>query len=181
MRTLAFATALTTALALPVTVLAAGSDSTKPPKPSETTKKCWGKRVFDATTGKCIKPDQSSMNDQQLLETARELAYLDRQQDAQAVLAAISDQTDGRVLTYWGFTHRKLGNQELADQFYTQAIATDPDNILARSYMAQGFVTQGKFGEAYAQWQEIRTRGGTGTWAETSLRNALETGKTYSY
>ncbi|WP_282094900.1 tetratricopeptide repeat protein [Epibacterium ulvae] len=179
MRSFAIATALVATFALPV--FAAGGDDFAPPKPSDGTKKCWGKRVYDAETGKCIKPEKSSMNDQQLLQTARELAYLDRQEDAQAVLAAISDQTDGHVLTYWGFTHRKLGNQDLADRFYTLAIAQDPSNILARSYMAQGFVTQGKLGEAYEQWQEILAYGGKGSWPETSLRKALETGKTYSY
>ncbi|TNJ40892.1 hypothetical protein [Phaeobacter sp. B1627] len=174
-------TALALAIALPVSAFAAGSDSTTPPTPSETTKKCWGKRVWDAEAQKCVKPEESSMNGHQLLETARELAYLERFDDAQAVLAAHPDQADSRVLTYWGFTNRKLGRRELANDFYQEAIAQDPDNILARSYMAQGFVANGEYAQALAQWKEIKARGGTGTWAEASLRHALETGVTVNY
>lgn len=178
MRTSILAVAL---LTLPSFAFAAGSDSSEPPKPSEGTKKCWGKRVFDKETGKCVKPEQSSMNTDDLLEAARELAYLDRFEDSQAVLSALPDQNDSRVLTYWGFTNRKLGKTDLANAFYEQAIAQNPDNILARSYMAQGFVEQGYYGQALAQWKEIRARGGEGTWAEASLRQALETGVTVNY
>ncbi|NIZ13905.1 tetratricopeptide repeat protein [Phaeobacter sp. HF9A] len=174
-------TTLALALALPMSAFAAGGDSTTPPTPSETTKKCWGKRVWDAEAQKCVKPQESSMNGDQLLETARELAYLERFEDAQAVLAAHPDQTNSRVLTYWGFTNRKMGHTDLANEYYEQAIALDPDNILARSYMAQGFVSNGKYAQALAQWKEIKARGGAGTWAEASLRQAIETGVTVNY
>ena len=65
--------------------------------------------------------------------------------------------------------------------FYEQAIAANPDNMLARSYMAQGFVAEGRTDEAIAQWREIKARGGEGSWAEASLRKAIRTGMTYSY
>ena len=174
-------TALTLALALPFSAFAAGSDSTTPPTPSETTKKCWGKRVWDKDAQKCVKPEESSMSGQQLLQTARELAYLERFDDAQAVLAAHPDQLDSRVLTYWGFTHRKLGHTSEAKDYYTRAIAQNPDNFLARSYMAQGFVANGEYAQALAQWKEIKARGGEGTWAEASLRQAIQTGVTVNY
>ncbi len=174
-------TALAAALVFPVSLFAAGGDSTTPPPPSDTTKKCWGKRVWDEDAQKCVAAEESSLNGQQLLQTARELAYLDRFKDAQAVLAAHPDQTDGMVLTYWGFTNRKLGHTALANAYYSQAIAQNPDNLLARSYMAQGFLTNGQYARALAEWKEIRARGGTGSWAETSLRQAIETGVTVSY
>jgi len=172
---------LSIALTLPFAAFAAGGDSTTPPTPSETTKQCWGKRVWDKETQKCVKPEESSMNGHQLLETARELAYLDRFEDAQAVLAAHPDQTDSRVLTYWGFTNRKMGRTDRANAYYQQAITQDPDNILARSYMAQGFVANGEYAQALSQWKEIKARGGADTWAEASLRRAIETGVTVNY
>ncbi|WP_417839096.1 tetratricopeptide repeat protein [Tritonibacter scottomollicae] len=178
-------TSLALAIALPFTMpmagFAAGGDTTTPPTPSDTTKKCWGKRVWDEDAQKCVKPEESSLSDEQLLQTARELAYLERFEDAQAVLAAHPDQTDSRVLTYWGFTHRKLGHSSEAKDYYTHAIAQDPDNILARSYMAQGFVETGEYAQALVQWKEIRARGGDGTWAEASLRQAIQTGVTVNY
>ena len=174
-------TALAVALVFPVSLFAAGGDSTTPPTPSDTTKKCWGKRVWDEDAQKCVEAEESSLNGRQLLQTVRELAYLDRFDDAQAVLAAHPDQTDSMVLTYWGFTNRKLGRTALANAYYSQALAQNPDNILARNYMAQGFVANGEYAQPLAEWKEIRARGGAGTWAETSLRQAIETGVTVSY
>ncbi|UWQ81185.1 tetratricopeptide repeat protein [Leisingera sp. S132] len=173
--------ALAAALILPVAALAASGNDWNPPKPSETTKTCKGKRVWDEEKKRCVRPRKSSLNQEGLLDAVRELAYAGRQEDAQAVLSALADQNDSMVLTYWGFTHRKLGNQDLAQAYYDQALAQDPDNILARSYMGQGFVEQGNYGAALAQWKEIRARGGDGSWAEASLRSALETGTSYSY
>ena len=173
--------ALAAALTLPVAALAASGNDWNPPKPTETTKTCKGKRVWDEQKKRCVRPRKSSLNQEQLLGAARELAYAGRQEDAQAVLSAMADQQESLVLTYWGFTHRKLGNLELAQAYYDQALARDPDNILARSYMGQGLVQQGKYGAALIQWKEIRARGGDGTWAEASLRSALETGASYSY
>ena len=98
-----------------------------------------------------------------------------------AVPTPIADQSDDRVLTYWGFTHRKLGHTELANAFYLKALAKNPDNLLARSYMGQGFVAEGRVDDAIAQWREIRARGGEGTWAEASLRESIRSGITYSY
>ena len=173
--------ALAAALTLPVAALAASGNDWNPPKPTETTKTCKGKRVWDEQKKRCVRPRKSSLNQEQLLGAARELAYAGRQEDAQAVLSVMADQQDSVVLTYWGFTHRKLGNSELARAYYDQALARDPDNILARSYMGQGFAEQGNFGAALIQWKEIKARGGDGTWAEASLRSALETGASHSY
>ena len=173
--------ALAAALLLPVAAFAAGGDEWTPPKPSETTKTCKGKEVWDETKKRCVRPKQSSLNQQELMQAVRELAYAGRNADAQEVLAAVPDQNDPLALTYWGFTYRKLGQPELSLQFYQRAIAQDPNHLLARSYMGQGFVEQGQFGLALAQWKEIRARGGTGSWPEVSLRQALETGTTRSY
>ncbi len=151
------------------------------PTTTDTTKTCKGVKVWDSQKKRCVNPQDSRLDTDTLYGAVRELAYAGRYLDAQGVLTAMSDQTDDRVLTYWGFTHRKLGNLELANAFYQDAIARNPDNILARSYMAQGLVEEGRYDEAVAQWREITARGGTGSWAETSLRNALRTGETQNY
>ena len=175
--------ALALAFALPATAHAAGtgSDSTTPPSTTKTTQSCEGVQVWDEKTKTCVDPKDSALDADTLYDAVRELAYAGRIPDAQGVLAAMPNQQDDRVLTYWGFTHRKLGHRELASQYYERAIASDPDNLLARSYMGQGFVEEGKLGLALTQWKEIRKRGGTGTWPEVSLRQALETGHTSTY
>lgn len=163
----------------PAVYAASGGDS-NPPKPTNTTKKCLFGRVFDEAAGRCVKPNKTNFTDDQLYDAVRELAYDDQLEHAQDILR-IMDQNDDRVLTYWGFTYRKLGEAELANVYYTNAIEANPDNILARSYMGQGFVAEGRTDLAIEQWREIKARGGEGTWAEASLREAIQTGLTYSY
>ncbi|WP_170438875.1 tetratricopeptide repeat protein [Ruegeria arenilitoris] len=160
-------------------VSAAGGDSS-PPKPTNTTKKCLFGRVYDEAAGRCVKPNKTNFSEEQLYQAVRELAYDGQFENAQNVLR-VMDQDDDRVLTYWGFTYRKMGEAELAETYYQRAIESNPDNILARSYMGQGYVTEGKTELAIAQWREIKSRGGEGTWAEASLREAIHTGLTYSY
>ncbi|NOC82790.1 MULTISPECIES: tetratricopeptide repeat protein [unclassified Ruegeria] len=168
------------AFAFAPVVHAAGGDSSSPPKPTNTTKKCLFGRVYDEARGRCVKPNKTNLSENQLYDAVRELAYDGQYGHAQDILR-IMDQDDDRVQTYWGFTYRKMGELELANVFYQNAINANPDNLLARSYMAQGFVTEGKTDLAIEQWREIKARGGEGTWAETSLREAIRTGLTYSY
>ncbi|MHA6262222.1 tetratricopeptide repeat protein [Arenibacterium sp. CAU 1754] len=170
------------ALLLPGYALAAGSGTdSSPPKTTKTTKTCKGIKVWDDKSGKCVNPQETLLDGDVLYLAARELAYAGRYGDAQGVLLAIPDQMDDRVLTYWGFTHRKMGHSDLARAYYRKALMRNPDNILARSYMGQGLIEDGKVDAAIVQWREIRARGGEGTWPEASLRDALRTGLIYDY
>jgi tetratricopeptide (TPR) repeat protein len=166
-------------IALPGFAFAASDDA--PPKPTQTTKSCKGVMVWDVKTQKCVQPTGATLDSETLYQAARELAYAGRLADAQSVLRAMPDQADDRVLTCWGFTYRKMGRLDLAQAFYDKALVRNPDNVLARSYMGQGFVENGKIDAAITQWREIKARGGSGTWAEASLRNAIRTGTTYNY
>ena len=168
---------LAATLMVPTLVLADGGSDEPPPKPAVA---CTGSQIFDTATGKCVDPQKSNLDRDTRYLSVRQLAYSGRYLDAQGVLDTMDPLDPGR-LTYMGFTHRKLGNLELANLFYEQAIQTDPANILARSYMGQGFVETGHIQEALVQLRAIREHGGAGTWSETSLRNAIATGKTNNY
>jgi tetratricopeptide (TPR) repeat protein len=200
LRTLVLTAALSLPLALPTIGFAAGGEDEAKPKTTETTADCFKVRqwdpetkkyvrfsekvngVWDASISKCVRPDKTSHLDSDTLYGAvRELAYAGRYDEAVQVLDNMPDQASDQVLTYRGFTARKLGNVALANLYYQQAIDTNPDNILARSYMGQGMVASGDKVAAIGQLREIQARGGAGTWAETSLRSAIETGTTYSY
>lgn len=189
---------LALALIVPVAAFAKGDDA--PPKQTKTTKDCfqaqqwdpeikkWVKfskavnGVWDASLKKCVRPDKTSYLDgQTLYEAVRELAYNGRYEDAITVLDQMPDQQSDLVLTYRGFTARKMGDMDLANAYYQEAIAVNPDNITARSYMGQGLVEAGDKMAAMVQLREIRARGGTGTWSERSLASALKTGKGYNY
>jgi len=169
------------ALILPVAVFAAGSDSSTPPTPTDTTTTCKTGKVWSEAKKKCVAPVQGSLDDDTLYQAVREFAYAGQYDNALQALAAMSDPNDDRVLTYRGFVARKTGDIDLGNAYYRQAIARNPDNLLARSYMGQGFAESGDLDAARAQLTEIRARLGRGTWAEVSLRMAIDSGKGASY
>lgn len=173
---------LAAALALaPQFALAAGSNDSEPPTPTETTTKCEEGTVWDEKTETCIKAEDSSLNDDQRYGAVRELAYAGRHQEALAILAAMTEGETSRVMTYQGFLLRQTGRVEEGIAAYERAIAIDPANILARSYYGQLLVQMDEIQLAEAQLDAIRTAGGQGTWAETALAKAIATGVTYTY
>ncbi|MAM61089.1 hypothetical protein [Maritimibacter sp. UBA3975] len=169
------------ALAFPTLAFAVGSDDNATPTTTETTTECSDGMVWDADAQQCVAPKESSLTDDALYQAARELAYAGRYGETLNVLAAMSDQGDDRVLTYRGFVHRNLGDLALGERYYRDAIAANPDNLLARSYMGQGYVEEGRIDEAYAQLMEIRARGGTGGWPAEALETTIRSGVTTNY
>jgi tetratricopeptide (TPR) repeat protein len=167
--------------ALPFAAFAAGSDTTKPPTTTETTTVCTDGQVYDADTQACKNPQDASLGDDTRFGAVRELAYAGRYQDARRVLDAMSEGDSDRVLTYLGFITRKSGDMAGGMAYYARALDINPDNILARSYIGQALVEQGDIAAATRQLDEIRTRGGLGTWAEASLALAVGTGQTQNY
>lgn len=172
---------ITAALIMPVAAYAAGGGGSSPPTQTNTTKTCSNGQVWSDKAKACVNPQSGSLSDDALYHAARELAYAGQYAETLDVLAAMSDQNDDRVLTYLGFVHRQMGDVDLGNAYYRQAIAQNPDNLLARSYMGQGFVAIGDLVAARAELLEIQARGGTGTWPEASLRSAIMTGTGYSF
>lgn len=168
-----------TILTLPM-ALAAGDDVTTPPPPTPTPQ-CPAGQIHDQKTGKCVPAKSSSLSDNDRYQAVRELAYAQQYAAAAQVLDAMSDPSDDRVLTYRGFILRKTGRLEQAGEYYRAALNKNPNNLLVRSYMGQGFVEAGDLAAARRQHEEILARGGKGTWAEESLRTALSSGRTYRY
>jgi tetratricopeptide (TPR) repeat protein len=168
---------LAAALAIPSITLADGGLDDPPPKP---TVFCTGSQVYDPKLEKCVDPESGSLDRDALYLAVRQLAYAGRYLDAQGVMETLPENDPVR-LTYMGFTHRKLGNVEQAMDYYQQALDRDPANNMARSYMGQGFVAEGLIYQAVVQLQQIRAHGGTGSWSEISLKNAIETGQTYNH
>lgn len=176
MKSIILASALTLPLALTTAAFAAGSgEESTPGKPH-----CKSGEVYDKKTNKCVAAREGALDTDGFYENVRSLAYAGRYDEAQHILA-LMPQNDDRTLTYLGFTNRKLGNTDSAMTYYAQALKVNPANILARSYMGQGLVEQGQMKQAMAQLRAIRAHGGSGTWAEASLRTAIATGETFNY
>jgi len=175
MKNLALASALVLPFFATSALAAGGGEEIAPSKP-----KCETGLIYDKKTKSCVNAEESNLDVDSLYENVRELAYAARYDEALVVLAEMPADDD-RTLTYLGFTNRKMGNIDAAMTYYTRAIDVNPGNILARSYMGQGFVEQGRLTEAVAQLRAISDQGGQGTWAEASLRTAILDGKTFNY
>jgi tetratricopeptide (TPR) repeat protein len=173
-------TALIVALT-PTCGFAAGGAGDTPPKPSETTTTCAEGLVWDIATQGCLTPEDSTNDDSARLNDVRELAYAGHYQAALDVLDTLDNRAAPLALTYYGFVHRKAGRVAVGMAYYDAALAADPDNLLARSYMGQGHVASGDVVLAQAQLTQIRMRGGRGTWAETALQQAISGGQATSY
>ncbi|EAQ04433.1 hypothetical protein OB2597_09824 [Pseudooceanicola batsensis HTCC2597] len=152
---------------------AAGSDSATPPEPTETSTKCPDGEIYDADKKACEKSASLNFDDDDRYEAVRELAYTGRSESALAVIASADAPESPRFLTYRGFTLRQMGDTAGAMTAYRKALALDPGNNLARSYMAQGLLKEGRRTEAVAQLHEIEARAGHGSWAHRSLMLAL--------
>lgn len=173
---------ITLTLALfPIAAFAAGGGGDTAPKPSETTTTCADGLVWDLATQSCMRAEDSTNDDNARLNDVRELAYEGYYQAALDVLDTLDNPQAPLALTYYGFAHRKAGRVELGMRYYNAALAADPDNLLARSYMGQGHVASGEMVLAQAQLTQIRMRGGRDSWAEASLVQAINSGVGPSY
>ncbi|PLS21984.1 tetratricopeptide repeat protein [Neptunicoccus cionae] len=164
-------------LSIATAALAAG-DGNSSSTPTEAACKKKG-MVLDPKTEKCVEAERGMFPDELLYINARSMAYDGQYEDAIRLLSLVREKDDPRVLNYLGFSHRKLGDLQTALIYYQRALEIDPDYILARSYMGQGFVADGNMEGARQQLGEIRTRDGESSWAYVMLENAIETRVTY--
>ncbi|MEH6728208.1 MAG: tetratricopeptide repeat protein [Hyphomicrobiales bacterium] len=158
---------------------AVGTDSSEPPKPTETTQKCKDGQIWDKDTKTCVSAQQGMFDDDTLFDAARELAYDGQYEHAIDLLQLASNPDDPRILNYLGFSNRKAGRMDVGMGYYKEALKRDPDYILARSYMGQAYLQQNQRTAARDQLLEIEARGGKGTWAHTALVMAMKNASTY--
>jgi tetratricopeptide (TPR) repeat protein len=91
------------------------------------------------------------------------------------VLAAIENQNDPRVLNYTGYSNRKAGRVEIGITYYRKALAIDPNFVLAREYLGEGYVAAGRIDLAQIELGEIKARVGTGSEEYRDLAMAIAT------
>ncbi len=147
------------------TALAASdSDSTTTTSPKKL--KCkQGEVVKDVTENgkkvkKCVKVESGILPDGELYLQGRALAKEGEYNWALTVLAAIQNQNDPRVLNYTGYSYRKGGHLEIGITYYRKALAIDPDFVLAREYLGEGYVAAGRIDLARLELGEIEKRCG---------------------
>ena len=87
-----------------------------------------------------------------------------------------SNENDPAVLTYLGYSQRKLGNIDLGISLYKRALDIDPDNVDTREYLGEGYVSKGELDLAWLELVEIEKRCGTTCVEYRALEKALQSG-----
>ncbi len=124
-------------------------------------KDCKKGEVWDKKSKKCVKVESGILPDAELYEQGRALAKEGQYDWALAVLGAVSNQDDPKVLNYIGYSHRKAGRIDEGIAQYKKALAIDPNFVLAREYLGEGYVAQGRVDLAKLELTEIEARCGT--------------------
>jgi len=122
---------------------------------------CKSGEVWSSSQNKCVKSSSDIVPDSELYDQGRHLALAGEFARAIEVLSAIRNKDNPGVLNYLGYAHRKSGMIDEGIAYYHQALAIDPDYVLAREYLGEGYVAAGKVDLARQQLQEIGTRCGT--------------------
>jgi tetratricopeptide (TPR) repeat protein len=123
----------------------------------------------------CVKVSSGILPDEDLYQQGRQLAKDGYYDWALEVLAAIQNQNDPRVLNYTGYSNRKAGRLELGISYYHKALAINPDFVLAREYLGEGYVAAGRIDLAKNELQEIQNRCGTTCEEYKDLQEAITT------
>jgi tetratricopeptide (TPR) repeat protein len=184
MKKLIVALAVGAALAVPGNAFAAGSESdtsTKTEAESPKKLKCKKGEVIKTVTKDgvskkiCAKVTTGILPDADLYNQGRLLAKEGEYDWALEVLAAVGDQNDPKVLNYTGYSHRKAGRLEIGISYYTKALAINPDFVLAREYLGEGYVAAGRVDLAQVQLAEIAKRCGETCEEFKDLKRAIDT------
>jgi tetratricopeptide (TPR) repeat protein len=139
-------------------------------------KKCPSGTAWSKQQGKCVGQKTGMLSDEDLARAARQLALDGHYHDAIKVLELASNKNDPAVLTYLGYSHRKLGDIDLGISLYKKALEIDPDNIDTREYLGEGYVSKGELDLAWLELVEIEKRCGTTCVEYQALEKALRSG-----
>jgi tetratricopeptide (TPR) repeat protein len=112
-----------------------------------------------------------------LARAGRQLARDGHYLDAIKVLKMAANENDPAVLTYLGYSHRKLGNIDLGISLYKKALDIDPDNVDTREYLGEGYVSKGELDLAWLELSEIEKRCGTTCEEYRALEKALRSSR----
>jgi len=108
----------------------------------------------------CVGAARTQMSDDELFYAGYWLAKNGRYAEALTYLN-FSRTRDARILTYMGFATRKQGDVNNALTLYAQALAKDPNFVVARAYLGEAYLTKNEPARAKAELAEIAARCGT--------------------
>lgn len=124
-------------------------------------KRCARGSTWSCSRKACVKRSGINMNDGDLYKEAVSLAAAGHYTNALEMLWSIKDRERADVLTYIGYSTRKLGNVDAGIGYYHRALALDPGHNRAREYLGEGYLQKGDLAGAKGQLSEIAARCGT--------------------
>jgi tetratricopeptide (TPR) repeat protein len=154
------------------------STDTAPPTPSCKKGEVLKEVVKDGKKMKiCVKAQSGILPDEELYQQGRLLAKAGQYDWAVEVLSLVQNQNDPRVLNYLGYSNRKAGRLEIGISYYRKALAINPNFVLAREYLGEGYVAAGRSDLAQAELGEIEKRCGKTCEEYTDLAAAIAAAK----
>lgn len=168
-------------LAQPVQAAGGGSSSPTPSKPAcstfSTKNSCQAQAhcFWSGSKNSCqTKSNQSELDmKNDLYDRGRLLAKTGKYDEAIKVLKT-ADQNDPHVLNYLGYSYRKSGDLTTAIGFYKAALKINPDFVLAREYLGEGYVKVGRIDLAKLELAEIGKRCGKGCKEYVELASVID-------
>ena len=139
-------------------------------------RKCPSGKSWSDKAGKCVAQRSGALSDEDRARAGRELARDGQYKEAIAVLETVADKNNALVLTYLGYSHRKLGDVDLGISLYKKALEIDPENVDTREYLGEGYVTKGQLDLAYLELAEIEKRCGAVCKEYQALEKAMLSG-----
>jgi tetratricopeptide (TPR) repeat protein len=134
--------------------------------------------VYGKKKQKCVKATVGMLTDDELYDQARLLAKEDGEYDwALTLFELVENKQDPKVLNYMGYSNRKAGRLETGIAFYQKALAIDPNFVLAREYLGEGYIVAGRIDLAMVQLDEIKTRAGVDSEEYKDLFEAITKAK----
>lgn len=108
-------------------------------------------------------------------KNAKALIDAEKYGEGIAALEALNKPEDPRVLNWLGYSNRKLGNTDVAIQYYTQALTIAPDFTPAHEYLGEAYIQGHDIPKAKHQLVTIEQLCGNQTCKEyRDLKRALD-------
>jgi tetratricopeptide (TPR) repeat protein len=120
----------------------------------------------------CVGRASAAMSDTDLFYAGYWLAKSGQYEKALGYLS-LARSKDERVLTYIGYATRKLGHVDEALPLYEQALALNPNYVVARAYLGEAFLTKSDPARAKMELAEIERRCGATCPAYVDLKSHI--------
>ena len=132
--------------------------------------------IYSRKKRKCVRKYSELFQDSDLKVQGWTLAYAGKYKAAIDTFSLVANKKDEEALNGLGYSHRKSGQFEKGISFYKLALTINPNYVLAREYLGEGFVASGRLDLAQNQLTEIKNRCGTSCIEYVKLAQVIKTG-----